>query len=108
MLKYILDSIISDTQSGFIKGRYIGGITRFIYDLMYYTESHNIQTKIIVFALEFDRPDFGVGLYLYSNLTELNNFWRISTYRNIFLHHSTAVVSRTLIQFEEDKQHIVE
>ena len=46
---------------------------------------------------------FALELYsyidLYSNLTELNNFWRISTYRNIFLHQSTAVVSHTLIQF---------
>ena len=29
-------------------------------------------------------------------------------YRNIFLHHSTAVVSHTLIQFGVNKQHCVE
>ena len=38
-LKYILDSIKSDTQSGFIKGRYNGENTRFIYDL-----NHTIST----------------------------------------------------------------
>ena len=44
-----------------------------------------------------------VGLDTYSAiLTELNNFFRISTYRNIFLHH-TAVVNHTLIQFGVDK-----
>ena len=32
-------------------------------------------------------------------------FWRISTYRNIFLHHSTVVVSHILKQFGVDKQH---
>ena len=51
-LKYILDSIISDTQSGFIKGRYIGKNTRFIYDLLYYTESHNIPGLLILIDFE--------------------------------------------------------
>ena len=57
---------------------------------------------VIVFSVivEFDRPDFVVGLYLYNNLTELNIFGEyVSTHGNVFSHHSTAVVSHTLIQF---------
>ena len=54
-LKYILDSIISDTQSGFIKCRYIGENTRFIYDLMYYTESHTIPGLHVLILIDFEK-----------------------------------------------------
>ena len=52
MLGYILDSIISDTKSGFIKGRYIGENTRFIYYLIYYTESHTILRLLTLIDFE--------------------------------------------------------
>ena len=52
MLEYILDSIISDTKSGFIKGRYIGENTRFIFNLIYYTESHTIPRLLILIDFE--------------------------------------------------------
>ena len=38
-LKKVLDNLISDSQCGFIKGRFIGESTRLVYDLMHYTES---------------------------------------------------------------------
>ena len=41
-IRSTLDNLISETQSGFMKGRYIGESTRFIYDLMAFTESKNI------------------------------------------------------------------
>jgi hypothetical protein len=40
-LKPLLPFIISDTQKGFIKGRFIGENTRLLYDLMHYLEQHN-------------------------------------------------------------------
>ena len=40
-IRSTLDNLISETQSGFMKGRYIGENTRFIYDLMAFTESKN-------------------------------------------------------------------
>ena len=40
-LKSTLNFLISETQSGFMKGRYIRVNTRFIYDIMTYTESKN-------------------------------------------------------------------
>lgn len=51
-IKTTLDSLISDTQSGFIKGRYIGENTRFIYDLMSYTESRNIPGLLVLIDFE--------------------------------------------------------
>jgi hypothetical protein len=33
--------IISESQKGFIKGRFIGENTRLLYDLMAYLEQHN-------------------------------------------------------------------
>ena len=47
-IKSCLNNLISDTQSGFIKGRYIGENTRFIYDLMHYIESKNIPGLLVL------------------------------------------------------------
>ena len=51
-LKKVLNSIISETQSGFMKGRYIGENTRFIYDLMAYTEFKNIPGLLVLIDFE--------------------------------------------------------
>lgn len=40
-IKTTLDSLISDTQTGFMKGRYICENTHFIYDIMSQTEINN-------------------------------------------------------------------
>lgn len=50
--KKVLDSLISDTQSGFLKGRYIGENTRFIYDIMSYTEFKNIPGLLVLIDFE--------------------------------------------------------
>ena len=42
-IKPFLDNIISETQQGFIKGRYIGECTRLIYDLIENAEEDEIQ-----------------------------------------------------------------
>ena len=51
-IKSVLDNIISNTQSGFISGRYIGENTRLIYDLMHITEEYNIPGLIILIDFE--------------------------------------------------------
>ena len=55
-LKTVLDCIISESQSGFIKGRNISDITRLIYDLLNYTEINNIDglSMLIDFEKAFD------------------------------------------------------
>ena len=55
-IKTVLDKIISKDQIGFIKGRYIGENTRLIYDIMQYTETHNIPGLLVLvdFEMAFD------------------------------------------------------
>ena len=45
-IKSTLNYFISDTQTGFLKGRYIGENTRFTYDLMDYSDNENIPGLI--------------------------------------------------------------
>ena len=47
-----LNYIISDTQTGFLKGRYIGENTRFTYDLMDYTDNENIPGLLVLIDFE--------------------------------------------------------
>ena len=51
-LKPFLQNIISEHQSGFIPGRCIGDCTRLIYDLMFYTEKHNIPGLLMQIDFE--------------------------------------------------------
>ena len=51
-LKSTLNFLISETQSVFMKGRYIGENTRFIYYLMAYTESKNIPGLFMLIDFE--------------------------------------------------------
>lgn len=52
-IRSTLDYLISETQSGFMKGRYIGENTRFIFDLMAYTESLKIPGLLVL--IDFDK-----------------------------------------------------
>ena len=51
-LKPVLDIMISQSQSGFIKGRRISESTRLIYDLMYYTEKKQIPGLLMLIDFE--------------------------------------------------------
>ena len=44
--------IISDTKTGFLKGRYIGENIRFTYDLMDYTDNENIPGLLVLIDFE--------------------------------------------------------
>ena len=59
-VKSVLPFIISDTQKGFIKGRFIGENTRLLYDLMHYLEYHNMSALFLLVDFEkaFDFVDF--------------------------------------------------
>ena len=67
-LRMVLNKIISDTQSGFMTGRFIGENTRLIYDLMHYTQNENIPglLMLIDFQKAFDSVSWK---FLYSALT---------------------------------------
>ena len=51
-LKSVLDKIITDTQTGFVPGRYIGDSTRLVYDIMHYTEKNNIDGMLLLIDFE--------------------------------------------------------
>ena len=54
--KSVLPNLISKSQTGFIKGRFIGESTRLVSDIMRYTESKNITglLMLIDFKKAFD------------------------------------------------------
>ena len=51
-IKPLLPFIISDTQKGFIKGRFIGENTRLLYDLMHFLEQHNKTGLLLLVDFE--------------------------------------------------------
>ena len=59
-IKTVLNKIISEDQTGFISGRYIGENTRLVYDIMDYTECNNIPGLLLLIDFEkaFDTIDW--------------------------------------------------
>ena len=55
-LKNVLDILITKTQSGFLKGRFIGENTRLVYDIMHYLEYNDLsgQLMLVDFQNVFD------------------------------------------------------
>ena len=47
-LKDILDSLISKSQCGFIQGRYIGEVTRLIYDIINHMQKSEIEGLLML------------------------------------------------------------
>ena len=47
-LKTVLIKLISDTQSGFISGRFIGENTRLVYDIMHYLEKNKLPGLLML------------------------------------------------------------
>ena len=101
-IRKVLDYLISDTQSGFIKGRYIGENTRFIFDLLSYTEFKNIPGLLVLIDFEkaFDSMSwsfiyqvlkyFGFGEILFSGL-------RFSIQTSMLLFYSAAIYHNSLL-----------
>ena len=96
-IRSVLDDLISDTQSGFLKGRYIGENTRFIYDLMSYTELKNIPALLVLIDFEkaFDSMSwsfiykvlnyFGFGGYIIQWIKILNTNFKATILQSGFL-----------------------
>ena len=51
-IKTVLPKLISNDQTGFISGRYIGENTRLTYDIMHYAEDHNIPGLLLLIDFE--------------------------------------------------------
>lgn len=96
-IRSTLDILISDTQSGFIKGRFIGENTRFIYDLMHFTEYKKIPGLLVLtdFEKAFDSFSwsfiykvlnfFGFGNYIIQWVKILNTNFKASVLQSGFL-----------------------
>ena len=76
-IKTVLDKIISKDQTGFIKGRYIGENTRLIYDIMQYTETHNVPGLLVLvhFEMAFD----SLSWCFIEKALEIFNFQKFNT-----------------------------
>ena len=70
--------MISQSQSGFIKGRRISESTRLIYDLMYYTEKKQIPGLLMLIDFEkaFDSVSWN---FLYKMLEKFGFFMKNSS-----------------------------
>lgn len=70
-LKKILDTVISNTQSAFIKNRFIGDNTRLIYDIMNTTEDKKIPGLLV--SIDFEKAfDSLSWKFLYKTLKYFN------------------------------------
>jgi hypothetical protein len=70
--KIVLDKIINNDQTGFIKGRYIGENIRLVYDIMQYTETHFIPGLLIL--VDFEKAFDSVSWSFIDNALKIFNF----------------------------------
>ena len=52
MVKPYLTRLISDTQTGFVSGRYIGESTRLVYDIIDFEERHDVSGQLMLIDIE--------------------------------------------------------
>ena len=52
IIKTVLDNLISETQTGFVAGRFIGENSHLIYDILHYTEKENIPGLLMLIDFE--------------------------------------------------------
>ena len=52
IIKTVLDNLVSETQTGFVAGRFIGENSRLIYDILHYTEKENIPGLLMLIDFE--------------------------------------------------------
>ena len=59
-MKLVLPNVISESQAGFLKGRFIGETTRIIYDVLDYCKTNNIPGLLLTIDFEkaFDTIDW--------------------------------------------------
>ena len=80
-LKTIPIKLISDTQSGFISGRFIGENTRLVYDIMHYLEKNQLPGLLML--VDFQKPFDSVSWLFLNNALRFYNFGRDFCHKNI-------------------------
>lgn len=71
-IKTVLDKLIHKDQSGFITGRFIGENIRLIYDLLHFTEEHNIPGLLLL--IDFEKAFDSVSWSFIDKVLKLFNF----------------------------------
>jgi hypothetical protein len=71
-IKKVLDKIIDNDQTGFIKGRYIGENIRLIYDIMQYTEHHEIPGLLLL--IDFEKAFDSISWFFINKVLDIFNF----------------------------------
>ena len=86
-IKTVLPSLISNDQSGFIPGRFIGENTRLIYDILHFTEENDIPG--ILLLIDFEKAFDSISWTFIEQVLDLFNFgksikhWIQTFYTNI-------------------------
>ena len=90
-LKKVLPDLISNCQTGFIKGRFIGESTRLVYDIMNYTEKK--QKTGLLMLIDFEKAFDSISWkFLYKVLNHYNFSSEFIKWINIFNTEITATV----------------
>lgn len=71
-MKTVLDKLINNDQTGFLKGRFTGENLRLIYDLMYYTEQYNIPGLLML--IDFEKAFDTISWSFISKTLDIFNF----------------------------------
>ena len=86
-IKSVLSMLISNDQTGFIPGRYIGENTRLIYDILHYTEENDIPG--ILLLIDFEKAFDSISWNFIEHVLNFFNFgtnikgWIKTFYTNI-------------------------
>ena len=90
-LKKVLPDLISQSQTGFIKGRFIGESTRLVYDVMNYTEVKKI--KGLLMFIDFEKAFDSVSWkFMYKVLRHFNFSEEFVNWITLFNNKITASV----------------
>ena len=90
-LKKVLPDLISNCQTGFIKGRFIGKSTRLVYDIMNYTEKK--QKTGLLMLIDFEKAFDSISWkFMYKVLNHYNFSSEFIKWINIFNTEITATV----------------
>ena len=90
-LKKVLPDLISNCQTGFTKGRFIGESTRLVYDIMNYTEKK--QKTGLLMLIDFEKAFDSISWkFMYKVLNHYNFSSEFIKWINIFNTEITATV----------------
>lgn len=93
-IKTVLNNLISDEQTAFIKNRYIGENTRLIYDIMHYADENNIPGLLLL--IDFEKAFDSLSWSFIQKTLNFFNFGRcLKSWVKLFYSNIQTFVSQT-------------